>query len=57
MDLGLGVLGLSPLVFWALTPRELQAALRGRLGILGGGETISRPEFEALMHRFPDNKG
>ncbi len=24
MELGLGALGLSPLVFWSLTPRELQ---------------------------------
>jgi uncharacterized phage protein (TIGR02216 family) len=29
---GLGVLGLAPDVFWAMTPREFDAALRGRLG-------------------------
>jgi uncharacterized phage protein (TIGR02216 family) len=36
MEIGLGVLSLSPLVFWAMTPRELQAALSGRFGPGGG---------------------
>ena len=32
MAIGLGVLGFAPAVFWALTPKELDAALRGRFG-------------------------
>lgn len=38
---GLGALGLAPEAFWALTPRELAAALRGaalRAGDEGGGD-------------------
>ena len=32
MAVGLGVLGLPPAVFWAMSPKELEAALRGRTG-------------------------
>jgi uncharacterized phage protein (TIGR02216 family) len=53
MAAGLGLLGLSPAAFWAMTPRELAAGLRGRSG--------PRPEapprkddMQALMQRFPD---
>ena len=55
MQLGLGVLGLSPAAFWALTPRELEAALRGR-GLMGddGGATPNRGDLASLMQRFPD---
>jgi uncharacterized phage protein (TIGR02216 family) len=58
MELGLGVLGLAPLVFWSLTPRELQAALRGRFGTsLGGeGEAPSRADLDRLMRQFPDHE-
>ena len=38
MAAGLGVLRLAPHVFWAMTPREFDAALRGRLG--GGGPAV-----------------
>ena len=55
MEIGLGVLGLSPLVFWALTPRELDAALSGRFNSSETGAPPSRSEFEALMRRYPDN--
>ncbi len=35
MAVGFGVLGLAPQVFWAMTPKELEAALRGPLGGCG----------------------
>lgn len=54
MELGLGVLGLAPAVFWALTPRELQAALRGRFGAAGAVEAPTRAELVALMQQYPD---
>ncbi len=54
MELGLSVLGLSPLAFWSLTPRELQAALSGRFGNITDGETLTRHDLDALMQRFPD---
>jgi uncharacterized phage protein (TIGR02216 family) len=57
MEIGLGVLGLSPLVFWAMTPRELQAALSGRFGPGSGSDQISRYDLDALMRQFPDQKG
>jgi uncharacterized phage protein (TIGR02216 family) len=53
MAAGLGLLGLSPAAFWALTPRELSAALRGRLG----PEPEAPPsacELAELMTRYPD---
>jgi len=56
MEIGLGVLSVSPLVFWAMTPRELQAALSGRFGPGGGNDRISRYDLDALMRQFPDHK-
>jgi uncharacterized phage protein (TIGR02216 family) len=32
MAMGLGLLGLAPGAFWAMTPVELDAAIRGRFG-------------------------
>lgn len=54
MELGLGALGLAPATFWALTPRELQAALRGKFGLTVEGQALARDELEALMRRYPD---
>jgi uncharacterized phage protein (TIGR02216 family) len=54
MALGLGVLRLSPTEFWAMTPRELAAALRGALGRLIPGPAIDRAGLARLMSRFPD---
>lgn len=54
MEIGLGVLGLAPLVFWSLTPRELQAALRGKLGVIGASAAPARKDLDALMRRYPD---
>jgi uncharacterized phage protein (TIGR02216 family) len=52
MALGLGAMGLSPAAFWALTPREFNAALRWRLPSLA--DAPSRHELATLMARFPD---
>jgi uncharacterized phage protein (TIGR02216 family) len=56
MAVGLGVLGLPPAVFWAMSPKELEAALRGR----AGGGTVeappSRAAFAVLADRFPDQR-
>lgn len=54
MELGLGALALPPLVFWSLTPRELQAALCGRFGNFAIADVISSRDLHALMQRFPD---
>lgn len=52
MEVGLGVLRLPPAAFWAMTPRELAAAIAG----LGGARPLAlgRAEFTALAARFPD---
>lgn len=57
MRLGLGTLRLSPEVFWAMTPVELQRALEGAgiLAIGGAGDWMERATLEGLMARFPDN--
>lgn len=54
MAAGLGLLGLAPVVLWAMTPREFEAALRGRVG--GGlrSPTLSPDELKRLMCAFPD---
>jgi uncharacterized phage protein (TIGR02216 family) len=55
MQAGMGRLRLAPGDFWALAPRELQAAL----GLQSGGAavgTLDRAGLAALMGRFPDNK-
>ncbi|MEQ1717278.1 MAG: phage tail assembly chaperone [Hyphomicrobium sp.] len=54
MALGLGTLALAPSVFWALTPRELEAMLRGRFGLQVSTQALSRTELEGLMQLFPD---
>ncbi|RUP11111.1 phage tail assembly chaperone [Hyphomicrobium sp.] len=56
MELGLGVLGMVPAVFWSLTPRELQAALAGKFGDAGGNRELTRLDLDALMQRFPDER-
>jgi uncharacterized phage protein (TIGR02216 family) len=57
MAAGLGALRLAPPVFWAMTPRELEAALRGAFGV---GETrapMARADLAALMEAYPDCRG
>lgn len=54
MAAGLGVLGLAARDFWAMTPRELDAALRGRLGIGVAAAVPTRADLDQLMRAFPD---
>lgn len=55
MAAGLGMLGLTPRAFWAMTPHELDAALRGRAGVFGaGGDAPTNNDLAELMRRFPD---
>jgi uncharacterized phage protein (TIGR02216 family) len=52
MAAGLGLLRLRPMDFWAMTPRELAAALNG---LLGPSHTpLSRSALADLMARYPD---
>lgn len=53
MALGLGVLGLAPATFWAMTPKELKAAIEGRTGLVGAMHP-SRGDLTEMMARFPD---
>lgn len=56
MEFGLGELMLSPGQFWAMSLREINAALRGKRG-LGGAGQIGAPDCAALaglMAEFPD---
>ena len=48
MELGLGVLRLSPKDFWAATPREIAAAFGGP------APALARSSFEDLMKKYPD---
>ena len=54
MAVGFGVLGLAPQTFWAMTPKELEAALRGRFGGASEGPP-ARADVAALMRQFPDS--
>jgi uncharacterized phage protein (TIGR02216 family) len=54
MEIGLGALALPPQQFWAMTPKELDAALRGRLGAVQALEPPSSDDVKALMDQFPD---
>ncbi len=52
MAVGFGRLRLDSAAFWAMTPRELAAAIEG----LGGVRPAApdRAMLDALMRRFPD---
>ena len=52
MRLGLQRLGLSPDVFWDLTPVELMLIA----GEIGAPQIMSRTAFADLAARFPDNE-
>ena len=54
MAVGLGVLGLPPSEFWRMTPKEMDAALRGRYGASLTAGVLSRAELDHLMQLFPD---
>jgi uncharacterized phage protein (TIGR02216 family) len=49
----LGGLGMTPQIFWALTPIEL----RLMLGREGGGALMSRARLDELTAAFPDKTG
>lgn len=55
MAVGFGPLRRSSRDFWAMTPRELAAAVEGVFGV---PETPpDRTTFETLMKRYPDSGG
>lgn len=54
MAFGLGVLGLSPNLFWTMSVSELMAAMRGRLGGAAQVPALSRAGLEEMMAAFPD---
>lgn len=54
MQVGFGVLRLSPDAFWRMTPRELAAAITALRG--GHVETMGRARLDELMQRFPDRE-
>jgi uncharacterized phage protein (TIGR02216 family) len=55
MGFGFAVMRLSPAEFWAMTPRELAAAMRA----FGHGVHTppGRADLANLMNAFPDSKG
>ncbi|WP_280139308.1 rcc01693 family protein [Methyloceanibacter marginalis] len=55
MKAGLGALRLAPHVFWAMTPREFDAALKGAFGDVAS--PLSRRDLAALMGAYPDTDG
>lgn len=55
MRFGLGALGLAPRDFWRMTPREFDAAAKGRAGVFREARPMSRRAFETLARRFPDD--
>ena len=55
MEAGLGTLRLPPHIFWAMTPRELEAALRGAFGVTRQAGPMSRADLAALMGAYPDS--
>ncbi|MDW3099261.1 MAG: phage tail assembly chaperone [Alphaproteobacteria bacterium] len=58
MELGFGLLALSPHSFWAMTPSELVRALYGAtaLGMAqpAAPAPLARRDLHALMEAFPD---
>lgn len=54
MQVGFGVLKLSPDAFWRMTPRELAAAMTALRG--GMPEAIGRARLSELMRLFPDRE-
>jgi uncharacterized phage protein (TIGR02216 family) len=56
MAAGLGTLRLAPCDFWAMTPRELDAALRGAVGLVASKPGMTRGDLAALMAAYPDSE-
>nr|WP_267213129.1 rcc01693 family protein [Chelatococcus asaccharovorans] len=57
MAFGLGVLRLAPTEFWAMTPRELAAAIEGHTGRGLRSTPLGRERLAQLMAAFPDEAG
>ena len=53
MAAGLGTLRIPPSEFWRMTPKEIDAALRGAFG-LSSANAPSRTDLHQLMQLFPD---
>lgn len=53
MAVGLGRLRLAPEAFWAMTPKELAAAM-GAFATQASARPPSRADLVALMAAFPD---
>ena len=56
MEIGLGILGLSPESFWNMSMIEFQTALDGFSDFHSGGKPppLSKGELDDLMERYPD---
>ncbi len=54
MAVGLGRLRLPSRDFWAMTPRELAAAVEGAFGV--PDVPPGRAALESLMQRYPDGE-
>ena len=54
MSAGLGTLRLAPSHFWAMTPRELAAALDSLSPFRHTPAPLARSDLDRLMARFPD---
>lgn len=54
MAAGLGFLRLPPAVFWAMTPRELSAALNWSAA-KSAPVPLTRDDLEDLSARYPDS--
>lgn len=54
MKFGFGVLRLSPVEFWSMTIRELEAAMQAHFG--SPSATVSREWLEKAMVQNPDIK-
>lgn len=56
MQFGFGILRLSPLAFWSMTPRELSAAYTALVGNGVAMSPMGRDTMVGLMTRFPDRR-
>jgi uncharacterized phage protein (TIGR02216 family) len=56
MAAGLGLLRLRPADLWSMTPRELDAALRGLLGPFHADHPLTRAALDTLISRYPDKR-
>lgn len=56
MEIGLGIIGWTPQVFWKATHHELNRALDGWQEANGvqQEEHMTREKLEEMMERFPD---